>query len=155
MSEEEDLFKEIIDEGVTENSVSGVTVKMKQAAVKMTPWKKFLAIIFFIGGGLAVIGGMMSLFSGYSGAAFQGFINLLTGGLYIYLGTLLLKSANSMGNFGKNGGIHHLEDSMTEQANFWKVSGVVTIVIIALSILAAIIVAAIIGSGGINSFNRF
>lgn len=137
------------------NGADGVfTARMRNAAKAMSPWMKFLAILTFVGGGFMIIGGLMTLFSGYGAFKLQGLFNAMYGGLYIYLGTLLLKAANSIKGFGDTGSGSQLETSFDEQAKFWKTSGIIAIVVIALAIIVGIIVAVTLSSS-IGNFNRF
>jgi hypothetical protein len=124
------------------------------------PWTLFIAILGFVGAGLLglaaivmAIGGVVG--SGFGGGAEAGMVlgmaamyAILTA-VYVVISVALFKYARSIGEVVRTNRAPELEDALEAQRGFWKLMGIVIIVMMALMVLAfivGIVVAVAIGA---------
>jgi hypothetical protein len=103
------------------------------------PWVLFLAILAFVGCGLIVVMGVITVAAGFlasSGAdAFPKFLGLLYlpfAVLYVYPAIKLWKYGSAIGRLVASPTPAELEAALAEQKSFWKYTGVVAAVVLAL-----------------------
>ncbi len=136
------------------NRASGsVSQDMVEAMRGTKPWVLLIGVLLFIFAVLMIIatvaifaGGAFALAaSGMEGAPmiaiaiFYGLFALI----YFFLGLYLLKYNAAIGRLVKGGQGSDMEDALTAQRKFWRLSGVITLIFIILfvvGILAAILI---------------
>lgn len=115
------------------------------------PWVRLIAIMLFISVAFMVLCGLavgtMGLFSGEPGMAALMFVYPLVGLVYLFPGIYLTRYASHIGGYLSNPQGVQLELALDAQRAFWKFVGVLTIVMIGLTLLgiaAAIAVPALL-----------
>jgi hypothetical protein len=114
------------------------------------PWAMFLAVLMFIGAGLCAIGAIFMLVGGSivgassrsrGGGAFAGLAATLSIVYFIIafinfiLGFYLAKFASSIGSLTVRRQPADLENAMQAQMSYWRLVGIITIVVIALYLI--------------------
>jgi len=119
------------------------------------PWIRFMSVMIFISAALmAVVGiglmlmsigtGMMPAASGRFGAVAPGigtgFLYIILALVYVAPGIFLSRYASAIKLLQTNRSAQTLEDAMRSQKSFWRYVGILTIVGIALTIVAIVLV---------------
>lgn len=136
-----------------------------QALRETRPWVLLLAILaslltglMLLGGLLALLGGAMAGASGGGGAgpvgviAVMGVAYLVVALLYLYPIIKLFKYSGAISRLARTGAVHDLEGALREQKGFWKFLGIVTLIGIALYIVA-IILFVVLGASMAGAFS--
>ena len=108
-------------------------------------WTNFMAILSFIGIGIMALGSIMMLvmgcfMSGY-GEPFQGFLSILGGvylvltGVMVFPALYLLQFSQKMKKALASQDTLVMEDAFKKMKAYWKFTGILTIVVIALCII--------------------
>lgn len=121
-----------------------VTDSMIASMRSTKPWTKFLAIMGFVGVGLMVLLGVgfvlfANMFPNQKNAPppfFMGFFYILFSVLYFVPALYLYKYSSSIANFLKSNGAIDLESAMSYNKSFWKFVGILTLIGLALAVLA-------------------
>jgi Family of unknown function (DUF5362) len=116
--------------------VSDVAVELLR---QTKPWVTFLSVVAFIGSALMLLGGVVMMAAGAlapSGsavpAAAMGAIYIPMAFLYIYPGLKLWGFSSAIGRLLASRSNMDLEAALGQQKSFWKFSGIMTVVVIAL-----------------------
>jgi len=151
-------------EGARENRSTGleITQGMIGALNKTRPWVIFLAILGFIGAGFMVLGGLGLAGAGIIGASVGNgpepmpiAASLGLAALYILLAVLYVVPCLSLVRYGmaigriKVAGGPAFEEALHNQMRFWRVMGIMTLVVMGLYILffiGTIVVMVVLGA---------
>jgi Family of unknown function (DUF5362) len=138
---------------VNRSGSSGVTDTMIEAMRGTKPWVMLigvvmviLAIFMFLGTVGILIGGAMGMSQAgpEAGALLAvGVMYGLMGVIYLVLGIYLIKYSTAIGRFVQSASVVDMEDSLVSQRKFWKLSGILTLVMIVLMVVGMIAVIAI------------
>lgn len=141
----------------TSPSINDSDADIRKELAGTRPWVMFIAIILFIGAGFMLLGGLGSLASFLfigpiggpdlgSDAGFAigtgiaiGIAYVLFSLFYLLPAILLLRYANKIEVFLKSNDRSQLVDTLMQQRKFWKFVGILTVVMIALSIIGGIL----------------
>ena len=107
------------------------TAGIKRALADTRPWVLFMAILIFIGCGLAGIGALAALFV----SPFLGLIYIPFIALYFFAGYHLYNYSTGIKTFLRTTQSGDLQSALTAQKSFWKLVGIVTAVGFALWVL--------------------
>ncbi len=129
-----------------------VTTTMLGHLRSTRPWVRFLSVMGFIGLGFmgfaALMFALMSLVPAMRSGSFPGAIMAL---VYLVLGAVYLWPVLSLHRFGRaltrllaEGGGEALEGAFRQQFSFWKVTGILTIIMVGL-VIAAVPIFVIVG----------
>ena len=140
-------------DGANRSTGGGLTTDMIDAMRGTKPWVLLIGIVLIISAALMLLGtfgiflggAFITANSGADGAALMGIAAMygLFGFIYILLGVFLVKYSSAIGRLLATNDAMDMEDALHAQRKFWKVSGVLTAVMIVLAILgflAAIII---------------
>lgn len=103
---------------------------------KTRPWVTLLAVLSFIGGGLTMLVGLVTL----TDSPAVGFGELLLAVIYLLPGIALLRYSKAIDTLLHGGGVAELEQAVAAQASFWQLAGIMALVTIVLWVLAIIAV---------------
>lgn len=131
-----------------------------QALRETRPWVLLLAILgvivtglMLLGGFGILVGGMMTAGSAGGSAmglmAVMGVAYLLFALLYLYPVIKLFKYSAAISRLSRTGTVGDLEEALRQQRSFWRILGIVTLVVMALYVVM-ILVAVV---GGASLFN--
>lgn len=137
----------------------GITEPMFLSLRQTKPWVKFMAILGFISIGFVFIAGTINMFvfSKVSSditpipMVFMGVLNILMGLLYFFPSLFLFRFSSSIGRLLEGGGAVEMEAALANQKSFWKLVGILTIIMFVFAILgiaAAIIIPQFASKGG-------
>lgn len=148
-----------------------LTTGMVEAMQKTQGWVRFLAVLLFISAGFlglfgafAVIGGIVGAavgfedVSGFGTGAFASSFGVLGavyfgfGVLYFFLGRHLIRFGRSAQQFASRAEAPDLQQALLHQQRFWKMSGIVAIVGLSLTILGMILGVLVAIIGGAAAF---
>lgn len=126
-----------------------VTPSMYESLRATRPWVIFLGVMSFIGAGFMVLGGlgmaaMGSRMSSGSGPAL-GLVYLVMSVFYIIGGVYLVRYGSAIGRLLNGGGTADMEAALAGQKSFWKYAGILTLVMIILSIVG-VVIAIVVGA---------
>ena len=129
------------------HSVAGgdgaVTHEVVAAMDGTRPWVLFFAILAFIATGFCAIAGLIYTIGLLRLSILAAFFTLLWSGLYIgifgYTGYLLLTYSKAASQFVRTKSVPQLEKALTAQKLFWKTVGILTIVVIAITLVMSAI----------------
>jgi hypothetical protein len=139
-------------------SSGAITETMVYYLKGAAPWLRFLGIIGFIGCGILVVSGLVMLIAMPSFiqdiAVLGSLAGASVGGLYIVLGVVgffptrfIYCFGARIRNFLRNNSEQELEQAFKYNKSFWKFSGIVTIIYLAIIPIAIVIgIIAVIGS---------
>jgi hypothetical protein len=103
------------------------------------PWVLFLAVLAFVGCGLVVVLGVITVAAAFLTSSgpdafpkFLGLIYLPFAVLYVYPGIKLWKYGSAIGRLVAGRTPAELEAALAEQKSFWKYTGVVAAVVLVL-----------------------
>lgn len=131
------MAEETLDQSAKSDS-DGITEKMVSSIKTTVPWMKFISIFNMIFVILGLIVGLISFFMTFHWVVF---VYLLIYGLVLYVLINLLNSANAYTRFISSKNTADLEGALSNQAKFWKITGIMIVVTIVLSIISAIYIA--------------
>lgn len=125
-----------------------VTPSMYESLRATRPWVFFLGVMSFIGAGFMVIGGlgiaaMGSRMPAGPGPAL-GLVYLVMAVFYVIGGVFLVRYGSAIGRLMSGGGTADMEAALAGQKSFWKFAGILTLVMIVLSVVG-VVVAIVIG----------
>jgi hypothetical protein len=126
-----------------------ITPGIVRAMEGTRPWVMFFAILAFIACGLLVIGtifAVLFMLGNVAGGIVLFLIYAANAGIYGYIGYLLLTYAKSAGGFVRTGRVAELEKALHAQKDFWKTTGILTIVAISMSLIGTLSLFFLIGS---------
>lgn len=151
----------IVPEAV-QNSGVQFTVNMLKYLNEASPWLRFVGVLGYIGASLAVLSGLIaSLGAIAAGSYFGGFSGIfgLVFLFYIPMGVVLFFPAHFTYKFGQKirnykftNSITDLEEALKNNKSFWKFTGILCIVYLA--IIPVFIIGAII-VGIVSTFTYF
>jgi len=131
-----------------------LTGSMLESLGRTRPWAMFLSILGFIGGGfsalVAVSGIAVAVAEGQDVPVLVGVggFYLALAAVHLVLAFFLVRYARAIGAVNATGRTEEVEDALWAQQRFWKTAGVVTIAMIALSIVGTIATIAVIVVAG-------
>lgn len=120
----------------------GVTPRVVSELVGTKPWVRMMAVLGFIGVGFMVLGGL-----GMSGAMMtqMGPAAIVFGAVYALMGLIYLFPAIKLWKYGTSilrlqysSTTDNLEEALTYQRGFWKLTGIMVIVGVALGLLFSV-----------------
>lgn len=122
--------------GAAGADAAGVTLRARRALAETRPWVMFLGILGLVVNGLAALVGLALFFlfalaAGGAGVA-MGLMTLVSPGLGLVASYFLLTYGLRIGNFLRSGAGREFEEAMIAQKSFWKLAGIVALVILAL-----------------------
>lgn len=109
-----------------------VTAEVLRSMRETRPWVRFLAVMGFIGSGLAVLGGLGMMTT----VGWMGLIYLLMAALYFFPSLYLHRYAGSISALVANPMTVTLEDALRHQKSFWRLTGIMTLCFLVLYGLA-------------------
>ncbi len=120
-----------------------VTPGMMESMRSIKPWTKFLAVLGFVFVGLMIVlgAGFMLLAGMFPHQKnpfppFMGFFYILFSILYFMPAFYLYKYSSAIADFLRSNGAGDLESALAYQKSFWKFVGILTVIGMALAILA-------------------
>lgn len=128
-----------------------ITPRIHTALAQTRPWVLFLAILGFIGGGLMVLVGLIVIAAGAAVggrnfAIIQAIICLLGSPFCLVPSYFLFRYGQQIGRFLRSSGTRELENALTAQKSFWKLVGILMILLMALyAVMIAIVLATGVG----------
>ena len=118
------------------------------------PWVMFMSVVFFLGAGLMLLGGLavmaMSALASAASPGIPGWLGAVyipLAAIYIYPGVKAWMYAGSIGRLLASRGVGDLESALLQQKSIWKYFGVTTIVCV-VGYFVAIVVAVLAGVAG-------
>jgi hypothetical protein len=137
----------------TQASATTVTTATKDALSGTKRWVKLVGILLFIGAGFTVIAAVfMVIAMGVAGggkggampfAAIAGMcmMYLVLAAIYGFLGLYLVRYSAAIGRLMIDGAVESLEAALQSQQKFWRLAGILALVMLGITLLG--IVAAI------------
>ncbi|MGH9866680.1 MAG: DUF5362 family protein [Candidatus Polarisedimenticolia bacterium] len=145
-------------EGYAEGSViQPVPQRVTDILKETKPWVKFLAIFGFALAGLMVLLALVVLIAspfmegGLGVGVLMSFVYLISAVLYVIPCLSLYRYGSSIDRLVHGGGQAAMEEALDHQRRFWRVAGILTIVMLclyAVVFVGAIVVFAILGLRG-------
>ncbi|MEN8929434.1 MAG: DUF5362 family protein [Flavobacteriales bacterium] len=129
---------------------SGITNNMKASMRATAPWMKFLGILFIVIGGIYSIISILAIL----GSPLGGLLSLAFSALYIYMGYLIFKSGSDYSSYVGNSNTATLESALKNQKMWWTITGIMTAVVIVITIAALIFGGSMINELGGGRFPR-
>jgi hypothetical protein len=124
-------------------SAEQFTQGMVTALHKTRPWVRFLSVLGFVGCGLAVLVALLMLVMGIFMPEFGNGMGVLAAVLYLFLAVVwfvpalsLHRYANSITRVVEGPGTPTIEDALEQQRSFWRIVGIMTLVMLGLYVLA-------------------
>ncbi len=139
--------------GVFRDGYGGPESQILDAMKRAKPWIMFLSVLGYIGAGMMILLGLVTMVGGLLGSAFGpsgrhglGAIGPAIGVMYIVLGAfyfapsyLLGRYASSIGRYADAGGpMEGLADAVQKQTTFWRFVGISAAVMMGLYALAIV-----------------
>jgi hypothetical protein len=116
------------------------------------PWVRFLAVLGFIACGFLLLGALFVLAAGAAAGGGEktliGLIYLPLAVLYMFPSLFLWRYGGAIGELLAGGGVPKLVDAIRHQKSFWRLIGILTLVILCLYILIIVVV----GVGAVSAF---
>jgi hypothetical protein len=141
-----------INQGTAPTAVAAITVAMIEALRGTKRWVKLVGILMFIGAAFTVFGALMAMAGVGMGAqkaampfgvlAFMALLYVGMALVYVYLGLHLVRYAGAIGRLVADGRAESMEAALQHQQKFWRLTGILMLVGMALAVLG--IVAAIV-----------
>ena len=140
----------------TEGEDRGViTYRMRTALSQTRPWVTFLAILGFIGAGLMLVVGVGTVLVSITGAGLifgvvESGVILIMAAIYFALASHLFRYGRQIREYLRSSGTLDLELALEAQKSFWKMLGIMAIIVIGLyaAMFLFIIVGAMTGPLG-------
>ncbi len=136
-----------------------VSVEVVELLRKTKPWVRLLAVLGFLGLGLALVGALAGLVLGASagmgaGTALVQLVAILVEILLFFPALLFLnRYASRIGNLVASGHPQDLEDALAAQKSYWKYVGILVLVFLLLAIVAVVLAIAL-GAGALAMLRR-
>jgi hypothetical protein len=133
--------------GVRSDSAAGnaaVPSEVIELLRQTKPWVTFLAVLGFIATGLMVLGGLfMTVAGGVAGqkGTFPGALGLLYlafGIIYVFPSLFLMRYGNAIRQLTTGGGVPALTEAIKQQKSFWRLVGIMTVVVMCLYAVALV-----------------
>lgn len=139
-----------------------ITEEMINALRGTKGWVLLIGILMFLGAALTSLGAIVVMFgSAMIGASVKGgapsamfiamgAVYILMAVIYIFLGLYLVKYSSAIGRLISSGHAAELEAALQQQRKFWRLAGVLALIMIVcmvLGIIAAIAIPALMGVG--------
>lgn len=105
---------------------------------KTRPWVTLIAVLSFIAGGLMVLAGLINMTQSFM----AGLVSLMFAAIYLLPGVALIRYSKAIDKLLHGGGVSELEQAVDAQASFWQLAGIITLVSMALTVVAVIAMAA-------------
>lgn len=138
-----------------------ITEEMINALRGTKGWVLLIGILMFLGAALTSLGGIVAMFgSAMMGASVggapagmfigMGVVYILMAVIYVFLGLYLVKYSSAISRLINSGQAVDLEAALQQQRKFWRLAGVLALIMIVfmvLGIIAAIAIPALMGVG--------
>lgn len=139
-----------------------ITEEMVNALRGTKGWVLLIGVLMFLAAALTSLGGIVAMFgSALMGAGAKGgapaglFIGmgamyLLMAAIYVFLGLYLVKYSSAIGRLIGSGQAADMEAALQQQRKFWRLAGVLALIMIVfmvLGIIAAIAIPTLMGMG--------
>lgn len=105
------------------NTGAGVSDLTVAALRKTRPWVMLIGIVGLVFSGLGLLAGLISLTEGT-----EGVIVIVMMAIYLVPSILMVRYGNAINRLLHGGGVTELERSLDNQATFWQVAGIFTLV---------------------------
>ncbi len=130
-----------------------ITGEMVEALRGTKGWVLLIGILTLIGAAFMAVAGLGMLFGGaYMGTlgaapggappaaifAVMGVVYLVLAVIYIFPGWFLIKYSSAIGRLISSGKAHDMEDALHQQRKFWKIIGVLFVVMLVLFVIGII-----------------
>ncbi len=132
--------------------MAAITVAMIEALRGTKRWVKLVGILMFIGAAFTVVGALMAMAGAGMGVqkgampfgvlAFMALLYVGMALVYVYLGLHLIRYAGAIGRLVADGLGESMEAALWHQQKFWRLTGILMLVGMALAVLG--IIAAIV-----------
>jgi hypothetical protein len=135
--------------GLDEDRV--VTPEILEAMTQTRPWVVLIAVLGFIGGGLLVLIGVGTFAFGtfndipIGGAGFLSLFYVGIAAIYVFASLYLWRYGAAIKLMQEGYGVHALTDALRQQKAFWRISGVVALVMVVLWSVGLLAVVALRG----------
>ena len=117
-----------------------VTPRIIESLRKTRPWVLLMAILGMMGAGMTFLGGLGFLVSAPPEMpAGIGLFYFVMGGVYLVPTIMLFKYGTAINRLIYGGGVFALEEALDAQRRFWQFTGIMLIVGVVLSMLAAVL----------------
>ena len=131
-----------------------ITARMVDAMRGTKPWVLLIGILLFVGAAFSVIGGvgvmagsaMIGAARGGASASFfvgMGAIYLVAAIIYIFLGLYLVRYSGAIGRLLNAGQASDMEEALQHQRKFWRLAGIMAVIMIGFMVLGIIAAIAI------------
>lgn len=143
--------------------MDSITEEMISALRGTKGWVLLIGILMFLGAALTAFGGIAALFgSAMMGAAGvkggmpagvmigMGAVYILLAVIYVFLGLYLVGYSSAIGRLTGSGQAGDMEAALQQQRKFWRLAGVMVLIMMVfmvLGIVAAIAIPAFMGAG--------
>ena len=130
-------------------SPTGAVSERTVAALRKTrPWVVLIAVISFVFSGFVALGAVAAM---TTDLAAVGVGYLVAAALYVLPGIALIRYGNAINKVLHGGGVAELEQAMENQASFWQIAGIYTLIGVVISVIA-MVGAIAFGAAVVNSF---
>lgn len=130
-----------------------VTEPTKEALRGTKAWVKLVGILMFVGAALTVLGAVAVAAAGQMGGSkfgtphvalivATGLVYLVIAAVYTFLGIYLLSYSRSISQLLNDGKVASLEMALQSQQKFWRLAGILALIMVVISVLG--IIAAIV-----------
>ena len=140
------------DRSGADRDASGAEVSNRSLEMlnQTRPWVQLIGVLLWIGTVLMAIAGLFGLFAaviaGIGGAAmFQGIFMLIFVLIYGTLAKSLTGYAKAINKLNASESVHDLEDALESQKTFWRLSGIITLVVLLIYLVMFLLMIAGIG----------
>lgn len=117
-----------------------VTPKIIESLRKTRPWVMLMAILGMMGAGMTFLGGLGFIVSAPPDMpAGFGLFYLVIGGIYLVPTIMLFKYGAAINRLIYGGGVFALEEALDAQRRFWQFTGIMLIVGMVISTVAAVL----------------
>ena len=137
----------------TSSEHDGITEVMTEALRGTKVWVKLMGVLLFIGAAFTLLGAlaafaMPAMMGAGKGAmpigvmAFMALLYVAIALVYVFLGLYLLKYSGAIGRLLRDGRAASMEAALQAQQKFWRLAGIIALVVVVISVLG--IIAAIV-----------
>jgi hypothetical protein len=146
--------------------MDSITEEMIDALRGTKGWVLLIGILMFLGAALTALGGIAALFGSTmmgavgvkgglpAGAMIgMGAFYILAAVIYVFLGLHLVRYSSAIGRLAGSGQAGDMEAALEQQRKFWRLAGVLVLIMIVfmvLGIIAAIAIPAFMGMGRVR-----
>ena len=130
----------------------GITSEMIEAMRGTKPWVLLIGIVLVISAALMLLGSLGMIGTAGLAPAEMGGTGMIFGMaagyalfavIYIFLAIYLIKYNSAIGRLVQSSAVPDMEEALTVQRKFWKLAGILTLVMVVLSVLGIIAAIAI------------